>query len=341
MNDTQMHSISSFGPSAASEYLHAAVLDDYQHVAHRFADWSVISDRVKVKVFHDHVEEPAAIVKRLEPFDIVFLMRERTPLSAATLAALPRLKLIVTAGMWNAAIDLKAAATANIAVRGTQGKYKSTAELTWLLILALARRLVDEVSSVKRGGWQTGVGIDLAGRTLGIVGLGAIGRQVAQVANVFGMSCIAWSPHLTDARAHEGGAQRVELDMLLQRADFVTVHMKLSHETRHLLGERELSLMKPSAYLVNTSRGPLVSEQALLAALRSGRIAGAAVDVYDVEPLPATHPFRKCRNLIATPHIGYVTEAAYAGFFSQMVQDVRAWLDGRALRDVASDANPQ
>ncbi|HEV8502448.1 MAG TPA: D-2-hydroxyacid dehydrogenase family protein [Casimicrobiaceae bacterium] len=340
MNEIQNDSISSAEPSATPECLRAAVLDDYQHVANRFADWSIIGDRVKVQVFHDHVVERAALVTRLEPFDIVFLMRERTPLSAATLAALPRLKLIVTAGMWNAAIDLKAAAAAKIAVRGTQGKHNSTAELTWLLILALARRLVNEVASVRRGGWQTGVGIDLAGRTLGIVGLGAIGRQVAQVANVFGMTCIAWSPHLTDARAHEGGAQRVELDTLLQRADFVTVHMKLSRETRHLLGERELALMRPSAYLVNTSRGPLVSETALLAALQSGRIAGAAIDVYDVEPLPSNHPFRDCRNLIATPHIGYVTEAAYAGFFGQMVQNVRAWLDGCALRDIAADANP-
>jgi len=323
-----------------SEALRAAVLDDYQHVCARFADWAPIAREVQVQVFHDHVADEDLLVERLAPFAIVFLMRERTRLPAGVLARLPRLRLIVTGGMWNAAVDLQAAHAQGIAVRGTLSPQTGAPELTWALLLALARHLPQELASVRQGGWQTAVGMDLHGRTLGIVGLGIIGRQVARVAGAFGMQVLAWSPNLTPQRAHDAGASRVELAELLARADFVTVHMKLTATTRGLIGARELAQMKPGAYIINTSRGPLVDEAALVQALRDGRIAGAGLDTFDVEPLPPAHPLRQLQNVLATPHVGYVTEGTYRSFFAQMVEDVRAWIDGVPVRVIAADSNP-
>ena len=316
-----------------------AVLDDYQGVAQRCGDWSSIAG-VVVTAFADHIEDEDALVARLAPFQVICLMRERTPLSDDILARLPQLKLIVTTGMWNASLDIEAAWQRGIVVCGTSSIQSGTPELTWLLILALARRLPQEQASISGAGWQTGLGVDLEGSTLGILGLGKIGLRIAQVGNSFGMRVLAWSENLTAARASAAAAALVPKDVLLREADFVTVHMKLSERTRGLIGARELSLMKPSAYLVNTSRGPIVSETALIEALLAGRIAGAGLDVFDREPLPAAHPLRRLPNAIVTPHIGYVTARSYALFYSQVVENIRAWIGGAPIRLLSSNALP-
>ena len=316
-----------------------AVLDDYQSVALRCADWSSIRG-VEVTSFVDHIEGGDALVERLSPFQVVCLMRERTPLSADLLARLPQLRLIVTTGMWNASLDIEEATRRGIAVCGTAALQSGTPELTWLLILALARRLPQEQASISGGGWQTGLGADLEGGTLGILGLGKIGSRIAHVGNSFGMRVLAWSENLTAARAAAAGASLVPKDTLLREADFVTVHMKLSARTRGLISERELRLMKPSAYLVNTSRGALVSETALVQALRTRQIAGAGLDVFDTEPLPVSHPLRHLPNAIVTPHIGYVTERGYALFYAQVVENIRAWIAGTPIRLLSSNALP-
>jgi phosphoglycerate dehydrogenase-like enzyme len=312
--------------------LRVAVLDDYQNVANRYADWSKLDGRVDIAIFRDHLHDPDAVVARLAPFSVVCLMRERTPLTAPMLARLPNLTLVVTTGMWNAALDIAAAHAHGIVVCGTRSVPSGTPELTWLLILGLARGFVQEHRSMQQGGWQSSVGADLRGRTLGILGLGKIGTQVARVANAFGMRVLAWSANLTDERAREAGAARVDKDALFREADFVTVSLKLSERTYHVVGARELALMKPSAFLVNTSRGPLVDEAALIAALDRGVIAGAGLDVYNVEPLPREHPFRTLPHVVALPHIGYVTEAGYRLFYEDIVEDIDAWLHGTPLR---------
>ena len=309
-----------------------AVLDDYQGVALQYADWSILSDRTEVTVFRDHLHEPDAVVARLAPFDVVCVMRERTALSADMIASLPNLKLIVTTAMWNASLDSAYATARGITVSGTNSIQSGTPELIWLLILALARHLPKEQASVHHGGWQTTVGADLRRRTLGVVGLGQIGTRITRVANAFDMRVIAWSQNLTAERAIEAGATRVEKEVLFREADFVTVNLKLSERTRHIVGTREFALMKPSAFFINTSRGPLVDEVALIEALQSGRIAGAGIDVYTVEPTPADHPLRNLPNVIATPHIGYVTDATYTMFYTQIVEDIDAWLNGAPIR---------
>ncbi len=309
-----------------------AVLDDFQRVAHRFADWSRLDDH-QVTFFHEPLEDAAAA---LEPFEIVCAMRERTAFPAELFDALPNLQLLVTTGRRNAAIDLEAAARHGVTVSGTDVPGLSTAELTWGLILALARRIPTEDGNMRAGNWQTTVGIDLAGRTLGIVGLGRLGSAVARYGAAFGMRLVAWSQNLTAERAAECGAELVAKDELLSTADFVTIHLVLSGRTRGLIGERELGLMKPTAFLVNTSRGPIVDDAALLAALEAGTIGGAGIDVYDREPLPADHSLRGAPNTVLTPHIGYVTEDTYRVFYGQTVEDIEAWLAGEPVRLLSS-----
>ena len=306
-----------------------AVLDDYQGVALKMADWSAVLARADVDVFSDHLDAADAVAQRLLPYDIVCVMRERTPLRAAMLERLPNSKLIASTGPRNASIDLEAAAECDIAVVHTGYFGSPTLELTWALILGSARHIVAEAAAVRGGGWQHTIGDDLSGKTLGIIGLGNLGSQVAKIGLAFGMRVLAWSQNLTAEKAAAVGATLVSKEALLRQSDFVSIHLVLSERTRGLIGAAELSLMKPSARLVNTSRGPIVVEAALIAALRAGQIAGAAIDVYDVEPLPADHPYRNLEHLLATPHIGYVSRALYERFYRDTVSNILAWLDGR------------
>jgi phosphoglycerate dehydrogenase-like enzyme len=309
-----------------------AVLDDYQNVALRMTDWSVLPKEVEVRVFQDHLKDEDALVGRLQDFAIVMAMRERTPFPRSTFARLPNLKLLTTTGMRNAAIDMQAATDHGVVVCGTGGVVYPTAELTWGLILSLLRHIHREDHAVRGGRWQISVGVDLNGKTLGVLGLGNLGSQVATVGKAFQMRVIAWSQNLTAERATHFGVELVSKDELLSQADIVSIHLVLSDRTRGLLGARELGLMKPTAYLVNTSRGPIVEEKALVEALQTTRIAGAALDVFDEEPLPLDHPLRHCENSVITPHIGYVTENTYKIFFDQTVENIKAFLDGTPIR---------
>jgi phosphoglycerate dehydrogenase-like enzyme len=309
-----------------------AVLDDYQNVALQMADWSPIGKRASIQVFNDHLDDPGAVVQRLLPFDVVCVMRERTPLKRATIEQLPNLKLIASTAPRNASIDLEAAKDRGIDVVHTGYTSSPTVELTWALILAGARHITAESEGLRRGEWQHTIGDDMANHTLGIIGLGSIGSKVAKVALAFGMNVIAWSQNLTAEKAAAAGATLVSKQELLQQADIATIHLVLSERTRGLIGASELALMKPSARIVNTSRGPIIVETALIEALRQGQIAGAAVDVYDVEPLPRDHPYRSILNLLATPHIGYVSRDLYQRFYRDTVSNIGAWLDARAGR---------
>ena len=309
-----------------------AILDDYQNVALKMADWSQVSTQADVVVFDDHLTDTAAVAERLKGFEIVCAMRERTPFDRDLIEALSDLKLLVTTGPRNASIDVGAANERGITVCHTASVPTGTPELTWALILALARQVPLESSNVREGRWQTTVGIDLAGKTLGIMGLGRLGGRVAQVATAFGMNIVGWSQNLTDDRATECGATRVSRDELLAQSDFVTIHLVLSARTRGLIGPDELNRMKSSAYLVNTSRGPIVEEAALIQAIEQGVIAGAGLDVYDTEPLPSDHPYRTLPNVVLTPHIGYVTVNSYRMFFSEIVEDIEAWLANKPIR---------
>ena len=304
-----------------------AVLDDYQGVAFKMADWSKVTARAQVDVFDDHLADAEAVAKRLYPYEIVCVMRERTPLGAALIERLPNLRLIASTGPRNASIDLKAAAARGIEVVHTGYFGSPTVELTWALILASARHIVAEAAGMRSGGWQHSIGDDLSGKTLGVIGLGNLGSKVAKIGLAFGMEVLAWSQNLTAERAAAVGAALVSKEELLRQSDIVSLHLVLSDRSRGLIGADELSLMKPSARLVNTSRGPIVVESALISALRAGRIAGAAIDVYDVEPLPANHPYRNIDNLLATPHIGYVSRGLYERFYRDTVSNILAWLD--------------
>lgn len=304
-----------------------AILDDYQNVALSMADWSAVAARADITVFHDHLADPAAVIERLAPFDVVCVMRERTPLPRNVIERLPELKMIASTGPFNASIDVAAAEERGIHVSTTGGYVESTVELTWALILAAARRIVDENLSVRGGGWQTSVGRQLGGAVLGVLGLGRIGRRVARVGAAFGMDVIAWSANLARESAERSGATYVSRTELFSRADVLTIHLVLSERTRGLVGADELGLMKPTALLVNTSRGPIVDEEALLAALQSRTIAGAALDVFDVEPLPVGHPLRSLGNVVATPHIGYVADMVYRTFYGEAVAKIGRWLD--------------
>jgi phosphoglycerate dehydrogenase-like enzyme len=307
--------------------IRVAVLDDYQNVALAMADWAAVTSRAEVTVFDDHVADADALVARLAPFDVLFVMRERTPLPRSIIEQLPRLQMIASTGNANASIDVVAAEERGIHVAHTGGSVGSTVELTWALILAAARNLVAERQAVADGGWQLGVGRELDRRVLGVLGLGRIGARVARVGLAFGMDVVAWSTHLTPGAAAEAGVRYLPRDEFFAAADVLTVHLKLSERTRGLIGAAELTAMKPTALLVNTSRGPIVDEAALIAALRAGEIAGAGLDVFDVEPLPAAHPLRTMTNVTATPHLGYVADRPYRIFFREGVAAIAAWLD--------------
>ncbi|MFB7372631.1 D-2-hydroxyacid dehydrogenase family protein [Streptomyces sp. NPDC056222] len=311
-----------------------AVLDDYQGVALSSADWTPLADRVDVRVLSEHLTDRDSLVAAIEDCEIVVVMRERTPLDAELLKRLPRLRLIVTSGMRNASIDLNAAAGLGITVCGTASSSEPPAELTWALILGLARQVRTEAQALREGGpWQSTVGMDLAGRTLGLVGLGKIGGRVARIGLAFGMDVHAWSPNLTRERAAEHGVTlAADKRELMERSDIVSLHMVLSDRTRGLVGAAELDAMRPSAYLVNTSRAGLVDGEALLRALREGRIAGAGLDVFATEPLTADDPLRTLPNVLALPHLGYVTEGNYARYFGQAVEDIEAYLAGEPVR---------
>jgi phosphoglycerate dehydrogenase-like enzyme len=313
---------------STQERFKIAVLDDYPDVALSVADWSVLNGRASVTVFNDHLADADAVVERLQPFDVICVMRERTPLTRAIIERLPRLRLVASTAFRNASIDVKAAEERGILVVHTGYTSAPTIELTWALILASARNLVAENISLRSGGWQRFIGDDLAGQTLGLLGLGNVGSPVAKIGKAFGMNVIAWSQNLTADRAAEVGAELVAKAELFRRADVVSVHVVLSDRTRGLVGAPELALMKPTARLVNTSRGPIVVEADIIAALKAQKIAGAAIDVFDQEPLPLDHPFRTLPNLLATPHIGYSSRGLYSRFYQDTVENIRQWLDG-------------
>ena len=318
------------GPPASPPRV--AVLDDWQQVALSSADWSPLEGRVDVDVYADHLTDEDAVAERLASYEVVVAMRERTPFPRGLVERLPRLRLLVTTGRRNAAVDLTATAERSIVVSGTEMVLTGTPELTWGLILAAHRHLETELGNVRSGRWQTTVGTELAGRTLGLLGVGRLGSVVARYARAFEMDLVAWSPHLTDERAAEHGAVRAELDDVFARSDVVSVHLPLSSRSRGLVGSEQLRLLGPDGWLVNTSRGPIVDEGALLDALRRHTIAGVAQDVYDTEPLPAEHPLRAMDNALLTPHIGYVTRQNYARCFGDVVEDIGAWLEDRPLR---------
>ena len=309
-----------------------AVIDDWQNVASGVVDWSVLDAVGQVHFLHDYPADTATMVDRLKGFEVICVMRERSTFDKALLQGLPKLKLLVTGGMRNAAIDIPAAKALGIQVCGTDSYKHAAPELTWALIMASTRNLLGEANSLRAGGWQVGLGGDLHGKTLAILGLGSIGQKVAQFAKVFGMRVIAWSENLTPQRAAESGVTWVSKRELFEQADILTIHLVLSDRSRGLVDAQALGWMKPTARLVNTARGPIVDEQALVQALSSGRLAGAALDVYAEEPLPADHPLRRLPDVLATPHIGYVSEQNYRQFYQQMIEDIQAWATGLPVR---------
>jgi len=312
--------------------LQIAVIDDWQDVAREVVDWSVLQGIGQVSFLHDYPGDRELLVQRLLPFQVISVMRERTLFDAALLQRLPRLKLLLTGGMRNAAIDLEAAKALGIQVCGSDSYRQAAPELTWALLMALTRNLLNEANALRAGHWQQGLGGDLHGKTLGLLGLGNIGQRVAQFGQVFGMRVIAWSQNLSAERAAAAGVTLVGKRALFEQADVLSVHLVLSERSRHLVDAQALAWMKPDALLVNTARGPIVDEAALIAALEQGRLAGAALDVFAEEPLPAEHPFRRLPNVLATPHIGYVSRQNYRVFFSQMIEDLQAWHAGRPIR---------
>jgi phosphoglycerate dehydrogenase-like enzyme len=324
--------------------MRVAILDDYQQVSLASTDWSAVRSLAEIDVFAKHIASTEALVSALDPYDVIVAMRERTFFDASRLGQLPRLRLLVTTGMANTSIDLAAASAQGITICGTGGSAYSTAELTWGLILALVRHIPEEDRRMKTvgraggaalgvsGGWQQTVGTDLHGKKLGLVGLGHQGQTVAKIGRAFGMKLAAWSQNLDPDIAKKAHAEAVSKEELFSSCDVVTVHYKLGPRSVGLVGAAELALMKPSAYLVNTSRGPIVDSAALLSALRSGSIAGAALDVFDVEPLPLSDPLRSAPNVVLTPHLGYVTEDAYQVFYGDAAQDIVAFASGSPVR---------
>jgi phosphoglycerate dehydrogenase-like enzyme len=317
-------------PTKPRHALKIAILDDYQNVALNIADWSAIAKKADITVFNDHIDQTDALIERLLPFDVICVMRERTPLRRDVIERLPRLRFIASTGPRNISIDVAAANERGILIAHTGYRSTPTIELTWALILASARHLVEESNSVRNGGWQTSIGHELDGRVLGVLGLGNVGGQVAKIGRAFGMKIIAWSQNLTVEAAAAAGAELVTKDELFRRADIVTIHLILSERTRSLVGNTELALMKSTARLINTSRGAIVDEQALIKALRARAIAGAAIDVFDTEPLPEKHPLRYIENLLATPHIGFVAEDLYRTFYGDAAAAIGAWLEKQA-----------
>ncbi|MDB5795026.1 MAG: Hydroxyacid dehydrogenase [Noviherbaspirillum sp.] len=313
-----------------------AILDDYQGVALSLGPWEKLKGRAEVTVFRDHLDDTKALIARLSGFHVLVANRERTLLGAEVLAALPHLELIVTSGKRNAAIDVGAASARGATVCGTDTLGYPTAELTWAMILGFARHLPAEAAAMRAGAWQTTVGMGLNGKVLGIVGFGRVGTDVGRIGAAFGMKVLGWSRSLTEERAAAAGASSASLETILREADVVSVHLPLSTETRHLISTRELSMMKPGALLVNTARGPIIDEDALIEALKSNKIRGAALDVFNHEPLAASHPLRKLNNVLLTPHLGYVTEENYRMQFAQIVENIDAWLNGKPVRVITS-----
>jgi phosphoglycerate dehydrogenase-like enzyme len=310
-----------------------AILDDYQNVALKVADWSKVAGDLDIKVFNEHLGGPDKVIKALADFEIVCAMRERTPFPRAVIEKLPKLKLLITTGLRNASFDVAAAKERGVVVCGTPSVGNPTSGIAIGLMLELTRRIGYENARMKAGvPWQTTIGVDLDGLTLGVLGLGKLGIRTASIAKAFGMKVIAWSQNLTPEKCKEAGVGYVSKDELFGQADFITIHVVLSQRSRGLVGARELALMKPSAYLINTSRGPIVDEAALLAALRKNEIAGAGLDVFDIEPLPTDHPLRKLDNVVLTPHLGYVATQNYRSYFSGVVDDIRGFLDGKPVR---------
>ncbi|MGW9304961.1 D-2-hydroxyacid dehydrogenase family protein [Streptomyces cyaneofuscatus] len=316
--------------------LRCAVIEDFQSAATTVADWSSVTADVDVVTFTEHLGGTEEVAAALDEFDIVVTLRERVPFPAEVFARLPRLRLLIASGMRNSVIDFAAAEQHGVTVCGTASSSTPPVELTWALLLGLARSIVPEANGLRADGpWQSTLGADLHGRTLGLLGLGKIGSRVAQVGRAFGMEVVAWSQNLTEERTKEvGTALAASREELLEAADFVSVHLALSERTRGLIGAAELARMRPTAYLVNTSRAAIVDQDALLAALRAGTIAGAGIDVFDTEPLPAGHPMRTAPRLLATPHLGYVSRANYATYYGQAVENIRAFLDGEPVRRI-------
>jgi phosphoglycerate dehydrogenase-like enzyme len=308
-----------------------AVLDDYQNVALKMADWSGLQRAHQITVFDKPFASQEAAAAALAGFDVIGIMRERTPFPRALIERLPKLKLLVSTGKRNASVDVAAARERGITVCATGGAGRATSELAIALMLGLARHLREEFRNMQEGRWQSTVGFDLDGKTLGILGLGTLGAKVGRIGAAMGMSVIAWSQNLTPESARERGMERVEKDELFRRADVISIHSVLSDRTRGLVGARELALMKPTGLLINTSRGPIVQEAALLAALEEGRIGGYGADTYDVEPLPASHPLRAEPRALLTPHIGYVTQETYRDFYAGMVAAIEAWAQGKPI----------
>lgn len=314
-----------------------ALLDDYQRVALESADWYQLPDGCTVEAFHDHLSDEDAVAERLKDFDFVMALRERTPFPRSLLERLPILKMLGTAGARNASIDMQAATDLGIVVCGTGGSPRATMELTWGLILALLRKIPREYAATRGGAWQETLGEGLDGRTLGLLGLGRIGGQAAEVARAFHMNIIAWSQNLTAERAKECGATLVSKEEIFSQADVISIHLQLSDRTRGLVQAEDLARMKPTAYLVNTSRGPIVDEAALIDTLRNKAIAGAGIDVYEVEPLPSGHPYLGLDNVLLTPHMGYVTEETYVLFYGDTLHNVKGFMNGDPQRVVNSD----
>jgi len=314
--------------------MRVAVLDDYQGVAGDRTDWEIVKDDVDITVFDDHIFDEDAIAERLKDFEIICAMRERTPFPRSQLEKLPNLKLLITSGMRNRGIDTAAASEMGVMVCGTPSVGRPTADLAWGLILGLARQIPMEDRRVRASGWQETIGTSLQGKTLGIAGLGNLGSRMAAVAKAFEMDVIAWSQNLTAEKCAEHGVALVSKDDLLARSDFITIHLILSDRTRGVFGAAELAKMKPTAYIVNTSRGPIIDEDALAAALRNNTIAGAGIDVFSVEPLPADHQFRNLENMIVTPHLGYVEVANYDAYFGGYAAAIRGFLDGKPVNEI-------
>jgi D-3-phosphoglycerate dehydrogenase len=310
-----------------------AILDDYQNVALKLADWGKVKDRVELKVFHQHLGGADKVIAALQGFQIIVAMRERTGFPKKVIDALPDLKLLVTTGMRNASIDTEAAKGRGVTVCGTGTFGNPTSGVAIGLMLELTRRIGYENARLHAGApWQTTIGLDLEGMTLGVVGLGKLGARTANIAKAFGMKVLAWSQNLTAEKCREAGVGYASKDELFRQSDFITIHVVLSGRTRGLIGAAELALMKSSAFLINTSRGPIIDEAALISALHQRKIAGAGLDVFDVEPLPLDHPFRKMDNVVTTPHLGYVSEQNYHRYFADAVDDIEAFLDGKPVR---------
>ena len=310
-----------------------AILDDYQNVALKSADWSKVATELDCKIFNEHLGSQENVIKALQGFEIICAMRERTAFPRAVIEKLPDLKLLITTGMRNASIDVAAAREHGVVVSGTPATGNPTSGIAIGLMLELTRRIGYEDARLKAGApWQSTIGLDLEGLTLGVIGFGKLGARTSRIAQAFGMKVMAWSQNLTPEKCKAVGVEYAQKDELFRQSDLITIHVVLSQRTRGLVGAKELALMKPTAYIINTSRGPIIEEGALLAALREKRIAGAGLDVFDIEPLPVDHPLRKMDNVVLTPHLGYVSLQNYRAYFSGVVDDIRAYLDGSPVR---------